>query len=252
MSIANVNTSEPQVDLTAGLDIDTTEGALEFIARLFNQRIDRRDFAPYIANGLAGDFAYQLARYLAPLLSKVDQQLGGVRMVPFRVGNYYQTLEGKQVRFVRVHREGTPYETMEDESGTHRYTQRDFGRVTGTDHHTPDPRNVQPLYHLEKAVTEEPAQHYPDLEQGHAEIASLKLQLAEAKASGYEISAKALRDHQDAKIIGGRGGKALEMHAANYLDTLAAKLRGDACSGAVAPSAQGAAAVVQPAHATTA
>lgn len=60
--------------------------------------------------------------------------------------NFYRTVEGHLVRFVKVHNEGTNYETMEDESGVNRYTRRDFGRVTGTCHAYGDPRNTPPLY----------------------------------------------------------------------------------------------------------
>ncbi|WP_312784635.1 hypothetical protein [Brevundimonas sp.] len=66
--------------------------------------------------------------------------------VPFVVGNQYRTQGGDMVRFVSVHRAGTSYETMADEDGVHRYTMRDFGRVTGTDHDYSDPRNTPPLY----------------------------------------------------------------------------------------------------------
>lgn len=65
---------------------------------------------------------------------------------PFIVGNRYRTVGGDLVRLVEVHRAGTMYETMTDEEGVHRYTSRDFGRGTGTDHHKPDPRNIIPLY----------------------------------------------------------------------------------------------------------
>lgn len=66
--------------------------------------------------------------------------------VPFRLGNEYQTQAGEWVRFVSVHREGTDYETMADESGCHRYTSRDFGRLTGTDHDYSHPGNTPPLF----------------------------------------------------------------------------------------------------------
>ena len=61
---------------------------------------------------------------------------------PFQVGQSYATQVGEIVRFVKVHNEGTYYETMEDERGVHRYTRRDFGRVTGSAHDYSDPRNT--------------------------------------------------------------------------------------------------------------
>lgn len=66
--------------------------------------------------------------------------------VAFIVGNRYATQAGEIVRFVRVHNEGTSYETMEDEQGINRYTRRDFGRCTGSAHDYSDPRNTPPLY----------------------------------------------------------------------------------------------------------
>lgn len=67
-------------------------------------------------------------------------------MIPFLLGNQYFTQDGELVRFVAVHHEGTSYETMEDEEGVNRYTRRDFGRVTGTDHNYSDSRNTPPLF----------------------------------------------------------------------------------------------------------
>lgn len=67
-------------------------------------------------------------------------------VVAYIVGNSYRTQAGELVRFVSVHNEGTRYETMADETDVHRYTRRDFGRVTGTAHDYSDPRNVPPLY----------------------------------------------------------------------------------------------------------
>lgn len=70
----------------------------------------------------------------------------GSQPVPYVVGNHYRTTAGDMVRFVTVSSEGTSYETMADESGIHRYTRRDFGRVTGSPHDYSDPRNVPPLF----------------------------------------------------------------------------------------------------------
>lgn len=63
---------------------------------------------------------------------------------PYEIGKSYQTQGGETVTFVGVANEGTIYETMHDEHGVHRYTTRDFGRVTGTAHDYSDPRNVPP------------------------------------------------------------------------------------------------------------
>jgi hypothetical protein len=69
---------------------------------------------------------------------------------PFLLGNIYRTQAGDYVRFVKVHNEGTSYETMEDENGVNRYTHAsrgsDIGRVTGSAHDYSEPRNTPPLY----------------------------------------------------------------------------------------------------------
>ncbi|MBL3825115.1 MULTISPECIES: hypothetical protein [unclassified Marinobacter] len=66
--------------------------------------------------------------------------------ISFVLGNTYQTVSGERVRFVKVHNEGTSYETMEDESGVNRYTNRagDMGRVTARP--VDYPGNVPPMY----------------------------------------------------------------------------------------------------------
>lgn len=75
-------------------------------------------------------------------------------LVPFVVGGYYQQLDGKWVKFVGVGgMPGTSYETMYDENGIHRYTRRDYGRVTGTSHDYPDLRNTPPVYREVKDTT---------------------------------------------------------------------------------------------------
>lgn len=63
----------------------------------------------------------------------------------FELGKKYTTLEGKVVKFVAIHNEGTSYETMVDEEGVNRYTRRDYGRVTGTPHDYSCKRNT-PYY----------------------------------------------------------------------------------------------------------
>ncbi|MBD8088848.1 hypothetical protein IFT48_02565 [Pseudomonas fluorescens] len=133
--------------LIDGISLKDPDGCREFLARVFKQRLQRQDFTRYITDDLAGDFAGTLTAYLAPMIKAADEPMGVV-LVPFQVGNTYQTLEGKLVRFVKVHNEGNSYESMEDESGVNRYTRRDFGRVCGTDHNNPDPRNVLPLYQV--------------------------------------------------------------------------------------------------------
>lgn len=72
---------------------------------------------------------------------------------PFIVGNHYRTQSGRLVRFVTVKQEGTPYETMMDETGCHRYTSRDHGRVTGSAHDFSHPENVAPLYRHAQPAT---------------------------------------------------------------------------------------------------
>lgn len=79
----------------------------------------------------------------------VNKSHHNIKPVPFVLGNFYRTQGGSLIRFVKVHNEGTSYETFEDESGIHRYTQRDFGRVTGTCHEYSDPRNVRPTYSID-------------------------------------------------------------------------------------------------------
>jgi len=70
----------------------------------------------------------------------------GQEPVPFVLGNQYLTQSGEWVRFVTIANEGTDYESMADEKGCHRYTRRDFGRVTGSAHDYSDPLNTPPLY----------------------------------------------------------------------------------------------------------
>lgn len=72
---------------------------------------------------------------------------------PFEVGGYYKTQGGQWVKFVGVHNEGTEYETMFDEDGVNRYTNRpaSLGRVTASAHDYSDPRNTPPLYGLHPA-----------------------------------------------------------------------------------------------------
>ncbi|MDT8925239.1 hypothetical protein RBE51_20815 [Pseudomonas taiwanensis] len=229
------------IDLAEGIDLNTTEGGREFVARLFRQRLERQDFTGYINTELAGDFAYHLARFLAPELKTTAPQVEPAVQVPFVVGNFYRTLGGSLVRFVRTHNEGMMHETMEDEAGIHRYTRRDFGRVTGTDHHTPDPRNVLPLFQLPPQAAQQAIERQLQLDLALVEIETLKQQLAQAQADGLARAAQALREHESSAWLGSKGHHTGIIHAAVHLETLATKGR-VACSGEVAPSAPSAAA----------
>lgn len=106
------------------------------------------DFAPGFA------FGWNSAKAAIAALNKrptkevefnINDLPEGYEVVPYELGKEYKTLEGKKVRFVKVHNEGTSYETMEDEDGVNRYTQRDFGRCTGTCHGYSCERNTPPL-----------------------------------------------------------------------------------------------------------
>ena len=72
-----------------------------------------------------------------------------------KVGEAYNAFDGSQILMVGVGPEnrGTTYETMFDELGVHRYSTRDFGRVTGT---TDDPRSLKlgPWYDCEDIYAE--------------------------------------------------------------------------------------------------
>lgn len=61
------------------------------------------------------------------------------------LGGTYLTQGGNRVTMVKIHGIGTPYETLEDEQGVHRYSRRisDMGRATGTAHDYSDPLNIQ-------------------------------------------------------------------------------------------------------------
>lgn len=229
------------VDLAEGIDLNTTEGGREFLSRLFRKRLERQDFNGYINNELAGDFAYHLARFLAPELKAPEHRVEQAVQVPFVVGNFYRTLDDTLVRFVRTHHEGMGDETMEDEAGIHRYTRRDFGRVTGTDHHTPDPRNVLPLFQLPAQAARQANERRLQLDLALVEIETLKQQLAQSQADGLAQAAQALREHESSGWLGSKGHHTGVIHAAMHLETLAAQGR-EACSGEVAPSAPSAAA----------
>jgi hypothetical protein len=67
----------------------------------------------------------------------------------FLVGHTYLQLNGSPVTIIGKTNDNTESETVYsiDSNGNtiHRYNRRDFGRVTGTDHNNPDPRNLIPL-----------------------------------------------------------------------------------------------------------
>jgi len=65
----------------------------------------------------------------------------------FKVDETYETLGGEYVEIVGIHGAGTDHETVFSISPggreVNRYNRRDYGRVTGTDHESPDPRNLK-------------------------------------------------------------------------------------------------------------
>lgn len=73
---------------------------------------------------------------------------------PYRLGNRYMTQGGEEVTLNQVANYGTSYESMCDDVGVHRYTRRDFGRVTGSAHDYSDQRNIPPLYTLRQEKPE--------------------------------------------------------------------------------------------------
>lgn len=72
-------------------------------------------------------------------------------MEPFRDRNTYQTQSGELVELRKTNNDklnGTTYETMGDQHGHYRYTNRGFdsGRLTGTNGEFTDPGNILPLF----------------------------------------------------------------------------------------------------------
>lgn len=67
----------------------------------------------------------------------------------YLVGHSYKQLNKNTVLIVGVSNFNTDGETVYSIDGdgnvVHRYNRRDFGRVTGTEHSKPDPRNLEPL-----------------------------------------------------------------------------------------------------------
>jgi len=70
----------------------------------------------------------------------------GVTVVtsPFKVGGTYKMVGGGEVTLISEHCPGKDHHTMACKDGIHRYVARkgDLGRVTGTPHNVPDPRNL--------------------------------------------------------------------------------------------------------------
>lgn len=77
------------------------------------------------------------------MVEKADVIVKGMAVSPYRLGGKYLTVGGEVVRLEQVTNFDTSYQTMACRMGVHRYTARDFGRVTGTDHNNPDPRNLR-------------------------------------------------------------------------------------------------------------
>lgn len=87
--------------------------------------------------------------YDAAMRAALTAALGAwVVREPYRLGNRYMTQGGEEVTLNQVANYGTSYESMCDAAGVHRYTRRDFGRVTGSAHDYSDLRNIPPLYTL--------------------------------------------------------------------------------------------------------
>jgi hypothetical protein len=65
----------------------------------------------------------------------------------FLVGHTYKQLDKSVVLILGVSNPNTSYETVyslgSNGNVIHRYNRRDFGRVTGSSHDTPDPRNLE-------------------------------------------------------------------------------------------------------------
>lgn len=77
---------------------------------------------------------------------RVDDSVGAPALVPspFIEGNWYVTQAGARVRCLGFKGVGTTHETWYDAANVHRYSRRDFGRVTGSAHDYSEPRNCLP------------------------------------------------------------------------------------------------------------
>jgi hypothetical protein len=121
-------------------------------------QIEVPDWVARIADEAGEEFAR--THTMSMYASLADMQLDCVRHMlnaalgawvvrePYRVGNRYMTQGGEEVTLNQVANYGTSYESMCDDAGVHRYTRRDFGRVTGSAHDYSDQRNIPPLYTL--------------------------------------------------------------------------------------------------------
>lgn len=65
----------------------------------------------------------------------------------YTIGRIYRQLDGQEVLIVGIANRGTDHETVYSIAPggdpIHRYSRRDFGRVTGTSFDRPDPRNLE-------------------------------------------------------------------------------------------------------------
>lgn len=77
--------------------------------------------------------------------------LSQLEIAPFQVGQTYKMVGGGEVTLIGVSNEGTRYETMHCADDVHRYTRRDFGRVTGSSFDHDDPRCLIPKYRVKQA-----------------------------------------------------------------------------------------------------
>lgn len=81
--------------------------------------------------------------------SAIIALLNHLEIAPFEVGQTYKMVGGGEVTLVGVSNEGTRYETMHCADNVHRYTRRDFGRVTGSSFD--DPRCLIPKYRVKQS-----------------------------------------------------------------------------------------------------
>lgn len=60
----------------------------------------------------------------------------------FHVGLIYKTNDGRLVGITRIIHKGSNYECVKGNDGIWRYSSRDYGRVTGTNHDGSCPLNI--------------------------------------------------------------------------------------------------------------
>lgn len=183
------------------LSIIGTKHMLAYIADLEAELASQAESAP------VDSFSTQLHAEYAP------RAIFDVAPEPFVLGNQYRTQGGRMVRFVGIANKGSSYETMCDELGHHRYTQRDFGRGTGAPW---DDDCVPPLYTY-PSIQPAPAAGVPHIERD----AALVLRAQRKKL------ASALGDALDGYHIGGSRNKEFhECVAALVAAVMAAKNKG--------------------------